>query len=390
MRLKYTKIPRQVLLLGIISFFTDFASEMLYPITPIFLTAVLGASMATVGLIEGIAEAIAGFLKGFFGSLSDKLGKRSIFVVLGYGLSAIVKPLPGFFPFISTIVFSRTIDRVGKGIRTAPRDALLAGYSGENTGAIFGFHRSLDTLGAVVGPLAALGLLALFPGDYILIFFAAIVPSVFAVFFTFRVKDRPVSISADKKYHYLNFWKTAPRQYKLLLIFLTAFSFVNSSDVFLILKSKVIAQSDMTAILGYIFYNFIYALFSYPMGILADKFGKRNIFTIGLFIFSAVYLGFALNESFMFIWLLFALYGIYTASTEGVAKAWIADLIPDEYRGTGIGLLTALTSFAMMAGSFATGILWDLYGPSVPFILSAIVSGIIAFSLLFLRILKPH
>ena len=151
------KIPRQVVILGLISLFTDMASEMLYPVTPIFLASVLGASMASVGLIEGLAEITAGFLKGYFGFLSDKLGKRSMFVVGGYTVSALSKPLPGFFPEIFVVLISRVTDRIGKGIRTAPRDALLAGYSNKNnSGAIFGFHRGMDTLGAVIGPLAAI------------------------------------------------------------------------------------------------------------------------------------------------------------------------------------------------------------------------------------------
>jgi len=157
-------IPRQVVILGFVSLFTDMASEMLYPITPIFLTAVLGSSMAVVGIIEGIAEVTAALLKGYFGNLSDKVGRRSIFIVLGYGLSALAKPLPGIFPSISAVVVSRTADRTGKGIRTAPRDALLGSYSdNNNSGGIFGFHRGMDTLGAVIGPLAAILLLYLFP-----------------------------------------------------------------------------------------------------------------------------------------------------------------------------------------------------------------------------------
>jgi len=155
-QMKRKAIPRQVIILGLISLFTDMASEMLYPITPIFLTAVLGSSMAVVGIIEGIAEVTSAFLKGYFGNLSDKIGRRSIFVVLGYGLSALAKPLPGIFPNISAVVISRTADRTGKGMRTAPRDALLGGYSdNNNSGAIFGFHRGMDTLGAAIGPLAA-------------------------------------------------------------------------------------------------------------------------------------------------------------------------------------------------------------------------------------------
>lgn len=380
--MKFKNISRQVLILGMISFFTDFASEMLYPVAPIFLTGALGASMAVVGIIEGFAEVIAGLLKGYFGFLSDKIGKRSIFVMLGYGLSSIIKPLPGFLPNVITVALSRGLDRVGKGIRTSPRDALLAANSNGNSGAVFGFHRSMDTFGAVAGPLAALVILYFVPGEYTIVYLAAVIPSIFAVYFTFLVKDPRNITPVSKKKHYKEFWKEAPKQYKYILVIITIFSFVNSSDVFLILKSRDISQSDSTAILGYVFYNFIYAFGSYPAGMLSDKFGKKNIFTIGLIVFSLVYFGFAVSENMMLIWLLFAFYGIYSASTEGITKAWVADLIPDHFRGTGIGMLNMFTSFAVMLGSILTGILWDQFGSQVPFILSAVVSLIIAVILL--------
>lgn len=368
------KIPRQVKVLGFVSLFTDMASEMLYPVTPIFLTAVLGAPMAVVGLIEGLAEITAGFFKGYFGNLSDKLGRRSIFVRIGYSLSALTKPLPGIFPFVSTVLFSRVTDRVGKGIRTAPRDALLASYSENNTGAIFGFHRGMDTLGAALGPLCALVLLYFYPGNYVLIFLVAFVPSVVAVGFTFPVKDRPVEIKTREKKHYKAFWTNAPAGYKKLVYLFTIFSLVNSSDVFLILKSRDVTQSSGLAIAGYIFYNLVYASASYPLGKISDKLGKKNIFISGLFVYSMVYLGFAFISELSFIWILFALYGIYSAATEGIAKAWVADLIPDKKRGTAIGLLTMLSSLAVMSGSVITGLLWDGYGAKVPFLLSSIVS----------------
>ena len=373
------KIPRQVLILGMVSLFTDIASEMLYPITPIFLTAVLGSSMAIVGIIEGIAEFISGALKGYSGNISDKVGKRSIFVVIGYSLSAISKPLPGIFQDIPTVLISRVADRTGKGIRTAPRDALLGSYSNGNSGAIFGFHRGMDTLGAAIGPAAALVLLHFFPNDFQLIFLLAFVPSAVAVFFTFLVKDKLVESKSRSRKNYAEFWKSAPAGYKKILILITIFSLVNSSDVFLILKSKDVSNSETLAILGYIFYNLIYAGASYPLGGMSDKYGKRKIYSLGLVIFSIVYLGFALLPNIEIILGLFALYGIYTAATEGVSKAWISDLIPDEQRGSGIGLLTMLSSFAIMLGSFTAGFLWDKFGPSVPFLVSAIVSLIIAF-----------
>lgn len=377
------KIPKAVFVLGFISLFTDFASEMLYPVTPIFLTAALGSSMAVVGVIEGIAEVTAGFLKGIFGALSDKLGKRSIFVMIGYSLSGIVKPLPGIFPHLSTVIFSRVTDRIGKGIRTAPRDALLASYSDNNSGAIFGLHRAMDTVGAVAGPLTALLLLYFFPGNYVLIFLLAAVPSIFAIAFTFVVKEVPVENHNTNKKFFSTFWKRAPHEYKVLLFLLTAFSFVNSSDVFLILRAQNISRSDTTAILGYVFYNIIYALSSYPVGIVSDKFGKKKIFVIGLLIFSLVYLIFAINGEPLILWFCFALYGIYAASTEGIAKAWVSDIVENNFRGSAIGLLTTTMSLGVMSGSVCTGILWDQFGASVPFLLTSIVSLIIALVFFF-------
>lgn len=372
------KISKQVFILGMVSLFTDIASEMLYPVTPIFLTVVLGSSMAIVGLIEGIAEVTSGLLKGYFGNLSDKLGKRSIFVVFGYGISAFAKSLPGIFQNIPVVLTSRVSDRIGKGIRTAPRDALLASYSNGNSGAVFGFHRSLDTLGAAIGPVLALVLLNFYPNNFQLIFLAAFVPSVIAVVFTLFVKDNDVSSNEKSKKNYFEFWKSAPNQYKQVLVLITIFSLVNSSDVFLILKSQNITQSSSLAIFGYVFYNIIYAIFSYPLGGLADKYGKQKVFSFGLMIFSAVYFGFAFLSDINLIWILFALYGIYAASTEGVSKAWISDLIPSEQRGSAIGLLTMLSSFSVMLGSFLTGILWDRFGSSFPFLLSAISGLLIA------------
>ncbi len=358
---------------------------MLYPITPLFLTTALGASMAVVGIIEGLAEFVAGFLKGYFGRLSDKLGKRSLFVTIGYGLSGLVKPLPGIFPYISTVLLSRVTDRVGKGIRTAPRDALLAGNADGNTGAIFGFHRGMDTLGAALGPIAALILLHFYPNDFRLIFIAAFIPSLIAIGFTRAVKDRITVIREKQREHYLTVWKSAPSQYKLIIILVTIFSLVNSSDVFLILKSQNVSHSGTLAILGYIFYNFVYAGASYPIGRISDKLGKKNIFVLGLLVFSIVYLGFAFSPNVDWLWGFFILYGIYAASTEGIVKAWVSDLIPDEKRGTAIGFLTMLSSFAIMFGSFITGILWDQFGPTVPFLVSSIISFIIAVSFIMIK-----
>ncbi|MGE5457084.1 MAG: MFS transporter [Methanococcaceae archaeon] len=380
--MNFKKISRQVVILGMISLFTDIASEMLYPVTPIFLSS-LGVAMAGIGLIEGLAEFTSGLLKGYFGAVSDKLGKRSVFVVIGYGLSALSKPLPGLIPGFAAVFIARIADRIGKGVRTAPRDALLASYSDGNTGAVFGFHRAMDTLGAAIGPVAALGLLYFFPKNYPLIFLIAFIPSLIAVTFTLTVKDKPGAIRPRQKGHYKEFWSSSPAEYKKLVLLITLFSLVNSSDVFLILKSKTVLHSDTLAITGYIFYNLIYAAASYPIGLAADKLGKKNVFVAGLLIFSAVYFGFGISGQYIVMWLLFALYGIYAASTEGVAKAWVSDLIADESRGTAIGLLTMLSSLAVMAGSILTGLLWDAFGPQIPFFISSAVSLVVALLLIF-------
>jgi MFS family permease len=380
-----SRIARQVIVLGFISLFTDIASEMLYPVTPLFLTAALGASMAMVGIIEGIAEVTAGFLKGYFGNLSDKLKKRSIFVSIGYSLSAIAKPLPGLIPTLPAVVVSRVTDRVGKGIRTAPRDALLASHADGNSGAVFGFHRGMDTLGAAIGPVLALILLYFYPSRYALIYLIAFIPSLLAVATTFLVKDNFIAPGKKEKISYAAFWKSAPRQYKILLLLITLFSFANSSDVFLILKSKEVSHSETFAILGYIFYNLIYAGTSYPIGIISDKLGKRNVFVLGLLIFSAVYLGFGLTKSIYIIFILFAFYGIYASSTEGVTKAWVSDIIGDEFRGSAIGLVTMLSSFAVMIGSLLTGVLWDKFGSAVPFYFSGGLTLLICFSFFVFR-----
>lgn len=368
------KLHRQVIILGMVSLFTDIASEMLYPVTPIFLTAVLGSSMAIVGLIEGIAEFISAVLKGYSGNFSDKIGKRSVFITIGYGISAISKPLPGIFPNIPIVFASRISDRIGKGIRTAPRDALLGSYSNGNSGAVFGFHRAMDTLGAAIGPVIALALLNFFPENYQLIFLVAFVPSLIAVFFTLLVKDKRISSTKRFKKNYIEFLKTAPSAYKKILVLLALFSIVNSSDVFLILKSRDVSASSTLAIFGYIFYNIVYAASSFPMGNLSDKIGKKKVFAFGLLLFSIVYFGFAFMNEIYLVWVLFALYGIYAASTEGISKAWISDLIPDESRGTAIGFATLIIGLCVMFGSFLTGILWDAFGSRIPFIISASVS----------------
>ncbi len=377
MKFKF-KIPRQVVILGLISFFTDFASEMLYPVVPIFLTSVLGASMSIVGLIEGVAEVLANLLKGFFGIISDKIKKRAIFVKTGYSLSALVKPLPGFFPYVSIVAIARSLDRIGKGIRTSPRDALIAAEANDkNKGTLFGFHRSLDTLGAVAGPLTALLILAITNENYRAVFYFSIIPSLGAIYFAFKTKDKFAGTVNKTFYNFKEFVKNSPSNIKRLLLLVTIFSLVNSSDVFLILRVKNIFASDSYAIWAYLFYNLIYAVFSFPAGILSDKFSKRIVFATGLLIFSIVYFLFATSVKLFVIAFAFVLYGFYSATTDGILKGWISDFIGETYRASAIGIFNLFMGIAMMLSSIITGILWDAFGPEIPFLISSVVSFIV-------------
>ncbi|MCC7439370.1 MAG: MFS transporter [Armatimonadetes bacterium] len=381
------RLPRAVLLLGLVSLFMDMASEMLYPIAPIFLTTTLGASMAWLGVIEGIAEAIAGLGKGYFGMLSDAAGKRRPFVALGYGLAAISKPIPALSASVGGVLGARVLDRIGKGIRTAPRDALIAGHTTpDNRGAAFGLHRGMDTAGAALGPVIALLYLSLHPGDYSTLFLLAAIPAVAAAGMTLLVKEAPFTPAVKKPgvAESLRFWREAPVPYRRLLLLLTGFALVNSSDVFLIIRSRQLGFSDVAAIGGYIGYNAVFALAAYPAGRLSDRIGRGKTMVAGMLIFAFVYCGFALFTNHEMIWVMFGLYGLYAAMTEGVSKAWISDLVPNERRGLAIGLQTALTSIAAMVASGWTGAIWTIVDGTTPLLITATTTSILSFTLLWI------
>lgn len=370
------KFPRAVLALGLVSLLMDMASEMLYPVGPIYLSAVLGASMAWVGLIEGLAEAVSGLAKGFFGALSDRHGRRGPFVSIGYGLSALSKPLPALIASVGGVLGARILDRIGKGVRTAPRDALLASYTTPQTrGAIFGLHRAMDTVGAALGPLIALAYLALNPGDYHGLFLIAFIPAALAALLTMRIKDvRFAPTAGPGPRASLQFWRTAPRNYRGMVLWLGLFAIVNSSDAFLILRARETGFSDTAAIGAYVAYNLIFALSAYPAGRLSDRFGRRRVLTAGLLLFSCAYALFALASAPAAIWIAFALYGGYAALTEGIAKAWIGDLVPNERRGLAIGLQIMVASLGALVASSWTGITWTVYGGAAPLLITAAVT----------------
>lgn len=371
--------------------FTDTASEMLYPIMPIYLKTI-GFSIVLIGVLEGVAEATAGLSKGYFGKLSDNSGKRVPFVQIGYAFSAISKPMMAVFIFPLWIFFARTIDRFGKGIRTGARDAILSDEATPETkGKIFGFHRSMDTFGAVLGPALALLYLYFYPEDYKTLFYIAFIPGLLAVLATFYLKDKRVIKEKTKVstpfFSFLKYWKVSPPAYRKLVTGLLVFTLFNSSDVFLILKAKQAGIDDTMVIGIYIFYNLVYALFAFPIGILADKIGLKTIFIIGLSFFAAVYFGMALNSNLYFFFGLFFLYGIYASATEGISKAWISNITDQKDTATAIGTFSGLQSICTMLASSLTGLIWFQFGATAAFLTTAIVTMLVI--IYFFTIPKP-
>ncbi|MEO7309548.1 MAG: MFS transporter [Chitinophagaceae bacterium] len=373
-------ITKTIWILSLVSLFTDVASEMLYPVMPVFLKSI-GFSIIAIGILEGFAEAIAGLSKAWFGNMSDKVGRRLPFVQLGYGLSAISKPMMAAFVFPLWIFTARALDRLGKGIRTGARDALLSDESTSATKArVFGFHRSLDSFGAVLGPAIALAWLYYRPGDYRNLFLLAFIPGILAIAATFILKEkkpertRLKSLRPTSFFVFIQYWKTSPELYKKLVAGLVIFALVNSSDVFLLLKVKSAGVSDPVIIGIYIFYNLIYSVAAYPMGILADKLGMKKVLLIGLSLFVAIYASFAVFTSLWHFIALFACYGVYAAATEGISKAWISNIVSKSETATAIGTFTGFQSIASFVASSVAGLIWFRFGATCTFIFTAVIS----------------
>jgi len=372
-------ISKNVFVLGLVSFFNDVASEMIYPIVPIFLTSVLGAPVAIVGLIEGIAESTASVLKVVSGWLSDKLQKRKPFVVAGYSFSAISKILLSLafsWPFV---LFARFIDRFGKGTRTSSRDALIAESSDNSTrGRSFGFHRAFDTLGAVVGPLIALLAIHFLDNNFRLIFFLAFIPACIGILLLlFFVKERKKEANLSPA---LNLsWRNLDPSFKIFLLISFVFALGNSSDAFLILRAQNLGLSVTLVVLAYVLFNFTYAIFSMPAGIISDKIGPKKVLFSGFLLFSFIYLFFGLTKVSLFLWLLFPFYGMYMALTEGVGKAYISNLVPQEKTGTAFGIYQTTIGLCTFFASLIAGLLWTYIGVSAPFIFGSIMAAISAF-----------
>ncbi len=345
---------------------------------PLFLKYI-GYNIIFIGVLEGVAEAVAGLSKSYFGKLSDHRGKRLPFVQLGYAFSAVSKPMLAFFIYPWWIFLSRTMDRLGKGIRTGARDAMLSDESARETkGRVFGFHRSMDTLGAVFGPAIALVYLYFYPTNYKTLFLIAFLPGLLAIISTLLIKERskplnPELLRPDRPgiFSFASYWKNSSPQYKKLVSGLLLFALFNSSDVFLLLKMKESGMNDTTVIGIYIFYNLVYALLAYPVGILADKWGLKKIFIAGLIIFTLVYIGFAFNHNLTLFIFLFLLYGLYAAATEGISKAWISNIVDKRETATAIGTYAGFQSICALLASSLCGLLWFSLGAMPAFLITA-------------------
>ncbi len=356
---------------------------------PLFLSSI-GFSSVLIGVLEGFAEATAGLSKGYFGRWSDATGRRLPFVNAGYFLSALSKPMLAAFTHPLWIFSARATDRLGKGIRTAARDAILSDEcTPENKGKVFGFHKGMDTLGATIGPLLALIFLYYYPGKYTWIFMIAFVPALLGTFLTFLVKEKRMqpqlkpSFRLSQTFDYL---KTSPSGYRKLVVALLLFALFNSSDLFLLMRIKQAGWNDQYVIGCYILYNLVFALAAWPLGHLADKFGMKKTLLFGFSVFVIVYAGFGINSGLAGFVLLFVLYGIYAASTEGISKALISNMVPESETASAIGTYSGLSSLMVLVASTLAGVIWKFVSPETVFITSAAGVSIATFYLFTLKI----
>lgn len=383
-----------VIILGIGSFLTDVASEIVYPLLPLYLTSArIGATPAIVGIIEGLSESTASLLRVFSGYWSDRIQRRKPITILGYAASAIGK----VFLYVSTswqlVLVGRIVDRFGKGIRTAPRDALIADSAQPGKrGSAFGLHRALDTAGASVGVILAYVFFVSLHDDFTSIFLISLAPAILGVFVLFLVRERfvlraePVVVNNQKEVWWRNLgacWRALDRRLKLFLLIVFLFALGNSSNQFLLLRAKNLGYDDATVILLYLAYNVVYTIVSWPSGHLSDRIGRKPLLVLGYLTYGLVYIGFALTSSVV-VWGLFAAYGIYIALTEGVEKALVSDIAPKDLRATLIGLHATFTGIGLLPASLLAGFLWDVFGAPAPFYFGGAVGVLAALALWFL------
>lgn len=370
-------LEKNVFYTGLVSFFMDLSSEMVYPLVPLFLTSILGVNKSVIGLIEGIAESTASLLKVVSGLLSDRMGNRKNLMIAGYGLAVMSRPILALAGTWHHILTARFVDRLGKGVRTAPRDAIIAEATpSANLGSSFGFHRAMDTAGAVIGPGIAFVLLGTLSLDYRSVFWLSILPGSIAVMIII------VCVAEKKRRSTAGFQKTQRiervrlgRQALCFIAFATLFALGNSSDAFLILRAQQIGVPARVVPVLYLVFNLVYAAAALPAGIAADKFGRKRIILAGVLMFVAVYFGFGATQSSAAVWILFCLYGVFMGLTEGIQKAHLATIIPENATATGFGAYGTATGLAMLPASMIAGWLWDHVSPSAPFYFGAFTAG---------------
>src|SRR6266404_1712981 len=399
---RYRLLPRNVFAISLVSLLNDASSEIIYPLLPIFLSLTLGASPGVVGLIEGAAESISSLLKLFAGYFSDRQGKRKSFVVFGYVLSSFVRPVLAFAVNWYEVLAVRLSDRVGKGIRSAPRDAMIADtVRVEERGLAFGFHRAMDHTGAVAGPLLGYLLVLLFAvdrnapsaGEFKKIFLAASIPAIAAVavaaFYVREVKHKrradDVVVPAVK----LSL-QGFDSNFKRFLFIVALFTLSNSSDAFLLLRARMAGVSVVAIPLLWATLHVSKVVSSLFGGDLSDRLGRRRLIVSGWILYAAVYAGFAFVSNAWSVWILFIIYGIYFGFAEGAEKALVADLVPPEKRGTAYGLYNLAFSITVLPASILMGALWDWRGPQTAFVVSAILGSTAALLLLLLVKTRPH
>ncbi|MFZ5799410.1 MAG: MFS transporter [Thermodesulfobacteriota bacterium] len=375
----YFGFHKNVFSAGLASFFMDVSSEMIYPLVPLFLANVLGVNKSVIGLIEGIAEATASLLKVFSGWFSDRINNRKWLMASGYGISTLSRPLIAIAAGWLLILSSRFVDRLGKGIRTAPRDAIIAESADRsNLARAFSFHRAMDTMGAVVGPAIALLLLGHFDNNYRLVFWVSMVPGALAVLMIIlfiREKKRDTSTLATRPRLTLRHfdWKV-----RFFILIATLFALGNSSDAFLILRAQQVGIATALVPAVYLTFNLMYSLAAVPAGMAADRFGRKRIILLGFLLFSGLYYGFGAMETPGAIWLLFILYGLFMGLTEGIQKAFLATIIPAEFKATAFGAYATFVGLAALPASLIAGWLWDHVSPAATFYYGSATAGLAA------------
>ena len=376
---KFFGFGKNVFVAGLVSFFMDVSSEMIYPLVPLFLANVLGVNKSVIGLIEGIAESTASLLKIFSGWFSDRIGNRKWLMAAGYGISTLSRPIVALASGWQHVMGSRFIDRFGKGIRTAPRDAIIAESSEKSyLGRAFGFHRAMDTMGAVVGPALAFFLLGLFSNNYRWVFWLSMIPGAIAVlviiFFITEKKKISIPHSERPKLTLKHFdWK-----FKFFVAIATLFAIGNSSDVFLILRAQQIGIPNLMIPVVYLVFNLVYSLSAIPAGIAADRFGSKRVILLGFILFAILYYGFAIAKDSTAIWVLFGFYGLFMGLTDGIQKAFLATIIPPDFKATAFGVYNTAVGIAMFPASLIGGWLWDHISPSATFYFGAITASLSA------------